>query len=320
MAKKVNKYLVNSNHYQKEKRRRSFIRGLTRFLVIFIVFIIMYFIARAKITTIEKSYQNIYRSDIQTELATSKKQTTGNDETNGSFSFLLLAIGEEQQDSNYVPRVQLIEQITMNKIDEHTTKVIIPPSTVPSWDVQGPPLSHIYTEQGLSSVVQRTEEIMSVDYNHVVVFYLSYLRDLIDEMGKITVSFDRDILVGDQIVPSQKPVELTGLQIEQILQAQKKAGVNEYRSAIQSIVSSLVEEIMHYENFLNINRYFKAAQMTIHTDIPFELLRDLYIGKYNAIFEEITEIEMEGKRSSNAYGEVIELNPASLDLLQQLSK
>ena len=46
-------------------------------------------------------------------------------------------------------------------------------------------------------------------------------------------------------------------------------------------------------------------------------VRDITIDKDED--EDITEMEMEGRRSSNEYGEVIELSPTSLDLIHELS-
>ncbi|MBG9988960.1 LCP family protein [Aerococcaceae bacterium DSM 111176] len=313
MAKKVNKYLVNSNHFQQEKRRRSFTKGIAVFLVIIIVFIILYFIAQAKISTIEGSYQGIYRPDIQ------DSQASVTPDENGHYSLLVMAVGEEREESNYVPRVQLIEQITVNTTDDQATRVIIPHNTVPSWDDQGLPLSHVYTEQGITSVIQRTEEIMSVDYDHVVTFNLPNIRPLIEELGGITVEFPSDLEIDGTVLAAGERVNLSGLQVEQLLEQLSQANALEYRYAIRGILDGLISEIFNPSHLLNMDQYLETAQLSIQTDFPFENLKYVYLGNYNSIFEDITEMEMEGRRSSNEYGEVIELSPTSLDLIHELS-
>lgn len=313
MAKKVNKYLVNSNHFQQEKRRRSFTKGIAFILVIIIVFIILYFIARAKISTIEGNYQGIYRPDLQ------ESQAEVVLDENGQYSLLVMAIGEEREESNYVPRVQLIEQITVNTTDDQATRVIIPHNTVPSWDVQGLPLSHVYTEQGITSAIQRTEEIMSVDYDHVVTFYLPSIRPLIEDLGGITVEFPNDIEVDGELIAAGESVDLSGLQVEQLLEQLSQANSMEYRYATRGILDGLISEIFNPNHLLNMDQYLDTAQLSIQTDFPFENLKYVYLGNYNSIFEDITEMEMEGRRSSNEYGEVIELSPTSLDLIHELS-
>lgn len=313
MAKKVNKYLVNSNHFQQEKRRRSFTKGVMAILVIIIVFIILYFFARAKISTIEGSYQGIYRPDIQ------ESTTNVSQEENSNYSLLLMAIGEERENANYVPRVQLIQHFTVNPTDDQTTRVIIPHNTVPSWDVLGLPLSHVYSEQGVTNVIQRTEEIMSVDYDHAVMFYLPYIRPLIEDLNGITVAFPNDIEVDGEVIESGESVDMSGLQVEQLLEQLSQDNKTEYRYAIQAILDGLLREVFNPDHILTMDQHFDTAQTSVQTDIPFEELKNIYLGNYNSVFEDVTEIEMEGRRSSNEYGEVIELSPTSLDLIHELS-
>lgn len=303
---------MKSGYYQEQRKKHSVLKGMIGILFLFIIIILFYFLAQAKITTIETSYQSIYRPTIQ-----GAEEST--DENKDIVSYLVVAIGEEEQDTNFVSRVKYLEHFSIRPTDQQMVRFQIPPQTVPSWDKDSLPLSHLYTEQGLPSVIQRTEEIMAVDYDYVVAIHLPFLRPLIDEIGEIPVQFDESLTFGEQQFEANQINWLNGQQVEQLLQTARYEHRREYPSMIQSVLNGLMSEMFNLQNALNLDNYFDIAENSIQTDQPFEVFRSYYLNRDKEWSENITEIDLEQRTFQNEYGAVVEINPSTLDLIHQLS-
>lgn len=303
---------MKSGYYQEKRKQHSILKGMIGILFIFIIIILFYFIAQAKLSTIETSYQSIYRPTIQ-------GATKSNNETKDTYSYLIVAIGEEEQDTNFVSRVKFLEHLSTNQPEQQMVRFQIPPQTVPSWDSDSLPLSHLYTEQGLTSVIQRTEEIMAVDYDYIIAVHLPYLRPLIDEIGEIPVQFKENLRVDEQDFSANEIYWLNGQQVEQLLQVAKYENRKEYPRMIQGVLNGLISELFNPQNALNLDHFFDLAESSIQTDIPFELFQSLYLNRDREWMEDITEVELEQRSFQNEYGAVIEISPSTLDLIHQLS-
>lgn len=304
-----NKYIQNSHQLIKKPRFRYVFLMLRVLLIVIIIATVLFFLGKAKIEQIEKSYESLIREGQPASVNESS-------ESGNMDSLLVLAVDDVSEEGQIIPRVAYLEQFFIHTENGHITRIPIPPETVPNWQTDAAPLNHLILN-GINQVIQRTEEIMSLQYDAYLLVNLPYLRALIDSLDGIEIRPKESFTIKGKNFNLGEVATLTGLEYEQLMFNLETENREDYLLFVQTIIDGVIQELLKWENIRQLDRHFLAATDSIQTTIPFESVKNMSISYHFTDDLSVEELTLDVKKLTSEYGEVFVIHPDNLELLNK---
>lgn len=303
---KHNKYLVSNKAFNRQVRRERLARTLMRLLVLTVIGVGVFFLGQAQVNKIHTHYQEYYLTDLG---------VTPPSTMNYPLSMLFIGLGSEQVDGQEVPRVQMTTQVVIDKEHNQTTVATLPTNTIPSWNKDSAPISHLYAESGRRTLIDEIQNIVARQYDYISLIHLGEVRSIVDTLGKVPVVFNQEVNLEGEVLQPGKRYTLDGRQIELLIQRDPHESSANQSERLQAILAAVLAEASEYKHFLNLGRVIKKNDRAIETNVPWSVLASYYLGRFDKPLEQVDTRVLGGTRTQNKYGEVLELSPHDLEQL-----
>lgn len=265
----ISKRSSNFKKLDLSQRRRHGIRLTVSVLLIFTIMVVsvpVFFYGRHILISTEAAYRGLYQT------LDSNSSQTGQADKKGE-KHILLALGDYAKDGRLGDKfIQHLAYATVDKSNKILDFQFLQMSDKNQFSLsqQGRQKSSI------ESMIASLKQSGQLDPDYYILIDMSESISWLDQMTPVQVTLDQDMSQDGLNYYADKRYDLSSKVIKKVLQDAS----GDYDQVQRQVFLALIAEGATYSHLPKLAKVFELARGSVMTDIPFSLVKDLYLN-YN---------------------------------------
>ncbi|MBF6625928.1 hypothetical protein IU402_04995 [Aerococcaceae bacterium zg-BR9] len=263
---------------KRPKRKNHLISGF----IVMIALVMLFFFAYQKYQRISNSYHHyLYQTDwqIKNEHVIEQAQPT-----------VILTVGMAFPDAG---RIQPEEAIAWQLTAIHPqTKKTVQFSLSPDLIVGGKRLSDYNPRKEMTQIQMQLQKMIQYPIQYATLINLSQGRPLYEKLKGLTVVPNESLQLEDKTITTGKATLLSTRQVLQYILHDSNDTKEKASQRQLEVINSLKKELFDWQNLLQLQNYFEAADTVVNTSIPWQEYLRLIRPSWQKALEQATTIDI----------------------------